>query len=227
MTPRRLSMKDALAEVLQPRDKIVIDAGCGDGEIVRHLALLGADAIGIEINEAQLQRARTKIVANESYLIGRGESLPCDDASADAILYLKSFHHMPVGAMAPALLDATRVLKNGGQLIVIEPIAEGPYFEAMRPIEDETEVRAAAYAALQKPPQQLRPEGELVYESLIRFRDADHFLQAVVAADPARRERLPQVEAEMRRRFATHSQKDAEGFFFFAPMRRHLFRKSL
>jgi SAM-dependent methyltransferase len=227
MTPRRLSMKDALAEVLQPRDKTVIDAGCGGGEIVRHLALLGADAIGIEISEAQLQGARTKIVANESYLIGRGESLPCDDASADAILYLKSFHHMPVEAMAPALLDATRVLRNGGQLVVIEPIAEGPYFEATRPIEDETEVRAAAYAALQKPPQQLRPEGEFVYESLIRFRDADRFLQAVVAPDPARRERLPQVEAEMRRRFATYSQKDTEGFFFFPPMRRHLFRKSL
>jgi SAM-dependent methyltransferase len=222
----RLTIKEALADVLEPRGRTVIDVGCGDGAIVRHLARLGAIAVGIEISDTQLERARAKAGGPESYSVGRGESLPFPDAMADAVLYMNSFHHLPVDAMAAALREAARVLKPGGQLILIEPIAAGAYFEAMRPIEDETEVRDAAYAALKNAPRDLLPEGELTYESIVRLRDADHFIQAVIAPDPARRQRLPKVETELRRRFQVHMQEDPEGPFFIAPMRRNLFRKS-
>lgn len=169
---------------------------------------------------------RADRVAGESYRIGRGETLPFEAEWADAILYLKSFHHMPPNAMPQALKEAARVLKSKGQLIAIEPIAQGPYFEAMRLIEDETEVRTAAYSALCTPPPELEAVGELVYETLIRFRDADHFLQAIVAPDPARRDRLPEVETETKQRFATYVRKDGDGFYFLTPMRRHSLRKA-
>jgi SAM-dependent methyltransferase len=220
-----LTMKEALADILEPRGKTIIDVGCGDGAIVRHLASLGAAATGIEISDAQLARARAKPAAPESYRVGRGESLPCADESADAVLYMNSFHHLPLNAMANALVEAVRVLKAGGQLIVIEPLAAGAYFEAMRPLEDETEVRAAAYAVLRNPPPGLVPEGVLTYESIVRLRGADHFIETVTAPDPARRERLPQVEAELRRRFQAYANSDAEGLFFISPMRRSHFRK--
>ncbi len=225
MTTPRLNLKEALAQVLEPRGKTIIDVGCGDGAIVRHLTQLGANAVGVEIGEEQLSRARkAQPAGGETYRIGRGEALPFDDSTADAVLYLNSLHHVPVDFMDAALREAVRVLKPSGQLIVIEPLAAGAYFEAMRPIEDETEVRAEAYRVLLNPPPFLVAEGETVYETIHQFRDADNFLVAVTAPDPARRERLPLVEDELRRRFASMAKIDSDGFFFEAPMRRNIFR---
>ncbi len=223
---QRLTVKDALGQVLDPAGKCVVDVGCGDGAIARHLARLGATVVGVEVSEGQIGRARARAGEGESYHVASGESLPCADGSAEAILYVNSFHHLPRDAMAPALLEAARVLAPGGRLIVIEPLAEGSYFEAMRPLEDETDVRAAAYAVLQNPPPSLQPEGELCYESVVRMRDADRFLEAITAADPARRQRLPSVEAELRRRYNSLVQADADGPYFIAPMRRNVFRKT-
>jgi ubiquinone/menaquinone biosynthesis C-methylase UbiE len=221
----RLSIKEAVAQVLDVPGKKIIDVGCGDGGMVRHLARLGATVIGIEVSEGQLERALAKAGDGETYRVASAERLPCPGEWADAILYLNSFHHLPGELMASALKEAVRVLAPGGQLIVIEPLAEGAYFEAMRPIEDETEVRAAAYAVLKVPPAGLAPEEEYLYESAVRLRDVDHFLTAITAVDPARRQRLPQVEAELRRRYAAIVQHDAEGAYFIAPMRRNVFRK--
>jgi len=226
MTRPRLTLKDALEDILDPAGKTIIDVGCGDGAIVRHLAGRGATAIGIEVSEGQLERARTQAGKGEDYRVASGESLPFADASASAVLFMKSFHHIPEQSMRAALEEAARVLEPGGQLVVIEPIAEGNYFETMRPMEDETEVRAAAYNILQGPPASLLPASEFFYDTVVRFRDAGQFIEAVTAPDPARRERLPKVEAELRRRYEAHAQYDAEGAFFIAPMRRNAFRKA-
>jgi SAM-dependent methyltransferase len=225
MTRPRLTLKEALEDILEPAGKAIVDIGCGDGAIVRHLTRLGAKVTGIEVSEGQLERARRQASEGEEYRVAGGENLPFPDAYADAVLFMKSFHHVPQNLMRTALDEAARVLKPGGQLIAIEPLAEGNYFETMRPIEDETEVRAAAYAMLRNPPDPLRPDGEFFYDTVTRFRDPDHFLESVTAPDPARRERLPKVEAELRRRYETNAQFDADGAFFIAPMRRNALRK--
>ncbi len=226
MTRPRFTLFEALAEVFDPAGKHVIDVGCGDGAVVRHLAKLGAEATGIEVSESQLERARAKAGGKgETYRVASGDSLPFADASVDAVLYMRSFHHLPFAAMPLALREAARVLSPGGRLIAIEPLAEGNYFEAMRPLEDETSVRASAYAALQHPPPELLPDGELVYESVVRHRDASHFIESIIAADPARRERLPKAEAELRRRYEVLAERDADGPFFTAPMRRTVLRR--
>ncbi|CAO3382352.1 UbiE/COQ5 methyltransferase [Azospirillum argentinense] len=222
-----MTLKDALAEVLDPRDRTVVDVGCGDGALTRHFAGLGARAIGIEINEGQLARARkAEPVAGADYRVGKGEALPLEDASVDAIVYSNSFHHLPLAVMADAMAEAARALKPGGTLVVVEPIAEGAYFEVILPIEDETEVRAAAYDTLKHPPLPLQAVDETVYGTVVRYRDADHYLTHVTAVDPARRERLPPVEAEVRRRFAASGRIDAEGMTAFdQPMRRMVFKR--
>ncbi len=226
MTRPRLTLFEALAEVLDPAGKTIIDVGCGDGAVVRHLAQLGARVTGIEVSESQLERARAEAGPSETYLVASGERLPFADAQAEAILYMKSFHHLPLAAMKLALSEAVRVLAPAGRLIVIEPLAEGNYFEAMKPLDDETKVRAAAYAALHSPPPELLPDGELIYETIVRPRDASHYIEMIAAADPARRERLPQLEAELRRRYEALAGRDADGAFFIAPMRRNAFRRA-
>jgi ubiquinone/menaquinone biosynthesis C-methylase UbiE len=222
-----MAAKDAVAEVLEARGKRVIDVGCGDGGLVRHLVELGADAHGVEISDEQLSRARTLDGLSGRFHIGRGEQLPFPSAWADAVIYLNSLHHVPVEKLEAALAETARVLKAGGLLVVIEPLAAGEYFETMRPIEDETEIRAAAYRALQSPPPALAPGGELFYETVMRFRDVEQFLKAIVAPDPARRERMPSVEAELRRRFDASARRTPDGYELISSMRRNHFRKAL
>jgi SAM-dependent methyltransferase len=224
----RSNHKAVLADVLSPAGLTIADVGCGDGAMVRLLTREGARVIGIEVSESQLARARAaERVGDEEYRIGSGEALPFADGTLDALLYFNSFHHLPEAAMAPALTEAIRVLKPAGRLpvgrlIVIEPLAEGAYFEMLRPLEDETAVRAAAYRLLQSPPPGLRPEREMTYLSTVRHKDCDGFLARVVAADPARRERLPALEAELRGRFAEAARVVATGFEFDQPMRLNL-----
>ena len=219
----RLTQIQALEGVIDPAGKTVVDVGCGDGALVRHLARLGAHAIGIEVSEAQLARARAQAGTAETYQVASAESLPLADGSADAILYMKSFHHLPLAAMRPALAEASRVLALAGRLVVIEPLAEGGFFEMTRLVEDETEVRAAAYAALQAPPPALIPGEEFFYESVVRPGNAAEVLEKAVAADPSRRQRLAGAEAGVRRCYDALVQYDEEGPFFIAPMRRSVF----
>ncbi len=223
----RMTLKEALAEVLDAKGRTVVDVGCGDGSLTRHFATQGAQAIGVEISEGQLARARkADPVEGASYRVGKGEALPLDDASVDAVVYSNSFHHLPLPVMADALAEAARVLKPGGAQVVVEPIAEGGYFQVFLPIEDETEVRAAAYDTLKHPPLPLEEVDETVYTTVVRYRDADHYLAHVVAVDPARQERLPAVEAEMRRRFAANGRVEGDGMTAFdQPMRRMVFRR--
>ena len=194
MARPRLTLVQALEGVIEPAGKTIVDVGCGDGALVRHFVRLGAHAIGVEVSEGQLERARAQAENGGTYMVASGENLPFADASAGAILYMKSFHHLPVAAMPLALSEAARVLAPGGRLVAIEPLAEGSFFEVTRLIEDETEVRAAAYAALQAPPPSLVPDGEFFYESLVRPRDASHTFEMMTAADPSRANAWPVLE---------------------------------
>ncbi len=223
MARPRLTLVQALEGVIEPAGKTIVDVGCGDGALVRHFIRLGARAIGIEVSEGQLERARAQAGPGETYSVASAENLPFADGSADAILFMKSFHHLPLAAMPLALSEAARVLAPSGRLVAIEPLAEGSYFEVTRPIDDETEVRAAAYAALQAPPPALIPDGEFFYESDVRPRDASHTFETIMAADPSRQERLAEAGPEVRRRYEALVQYDAAGPFFIAPMRRNVF----
>lgn len=209
-----------------PRGLTIVDVGCGDGGLARHLASLGAIAVGIETDREQLAKVRAVAAENAAFGVGRGEALPFADGVVDGIVYLNSFHHVPDFAMAPALTEAARVLAPGGLLVVFEPLAEGAYFECLRPLEDETAVRAAALAALRSAPETLRPAGETRYLRTMSFPDQDRFLSAAVAPAPARIPRLPAVRDELCRRFERLGRQGTEGVEFDQPMRMNVFRRA-
>lgn len=138
-----------LDRLVQPRGKLIVDVGCGGGMLVRRLAGRGADVVGVEVSERQLS---TAIAADDGagaqYLIGRAEALPLDDASVDAVLFMRSLHHVPPLEMLAALREAARVLRAEGVVYVAEPLPEGEFFKLVSVVEDEREVRLAAQRAL-------------------------------------------------------------------------------
>lgn len=176
----------------------VVDVGCGSGELVRWLRGEGADAIGVECGEVMMGQARAADPEHpDAYLDGVGQDLPLPDESADAVVMSYSLHHVPDDQMVNALREAFRVLRRGGQLYVAEPIAAGPGHELVRIIDDETEVRAQAQAALNEAPGLgFALELETVYRTQMVLRSAEAFAERIVGIDPRRAARMAEHRDE-------------------------------
>jgi SAM-dependent methyltransferase len=227
--PPSRSPRDVLDELLPAGAPVVVDVGCGDGSLVRHLARRGARAVGVEIGEEPLRRAREHPpVASERYEQGVAQALPLDDASADAVVFSNSLHHVPGDALDAALAEAARVLRPGGLLYVQEPVAEGTYFELLRPIDDETGVRAAAHAAIGRAGRHgLRHERELRFDTEVAHPDFASFRDRVVLADAERARALSGLEDELRERFERTAERGEDGTFRFRqPMRVDVLRRA-
>ncbi len=219
---------DVLGELVSLAGRRVADVGCGDGGLVRMMAEAGAQAVGVEARESAIERARAQpAVGDESYVLGRGEDLPFDDASLDAVVYLNSLHHVGVDDQEPAVAEASRVLKPGGALLVIEPLAEGAYFELLRPIEDETEVRAHAYAVLGRAERLgFAAETEVLYRTKLAFSGFDAFELRVAHVDETRQAALEAQRSALQQAFVQRGEKDERGrSIFYQPMRANLLRR--
>lgn len=164
----------------------ILDVGCGGGGLARALSAKGAKVTGVDPQEAALATARSR--APEAVFQQAGaEALPFPDASFDRVVFLNSLHHVPVPLMGAALKEAARVSR--GPVLVVEPLAEGPFFRAMLPVEDETPIRAAAQAAIAAAVEagEVKRLASGEYDDVRRFTDADAFLAMIVTVDPARK----------------------------------------
>ena len=186
---------EQLANAIDLRGKTVVDIGCGDGAFVRALAAAGADAIGIEVSEDATARARERDPGHR-YELGGAERLPLEDASVDVATLMRSLHHVP--EPASAFGELARVVRE--HVWIAEPLPEGEFFELLRPVDDETHVRAAAQRAIAEQDRFERVE-TIEYDVTLPVPDFDALRDRVLAADPARAERFAEVESDLRERF--------------------------
>lgn len=218
---------DVLRELLPLPGQRILDIGCGDGSLVRFFAKSGAHATGVDINADVLARARAgRQVADETFTEARGETLPFLDSSFDSAVYFNALHHVPIAVQGRALREAARVLRPGGTLLVVEPIAEGPNFRLVQPIDDETEMRAAAKREVEAlPPSLLRHEAQLVYDATVRYPDFETFLARTKAVDAARATAITAKRDLMAKLFAELGRPGDDGIEFSQPTRADLLRK--
>ncbi|MGQ3675167.1 class I SAM-dependent methyltransferase [Xanthobacter sp. TB0139] len=179
---------DVLQRWLGPLEgRQILDAGCGNGALAAALTKRGAHVTGIDPQAEAIATARARLPQSRFEQAG-SEAVPFTDNSFDAVVLLNSFHHVPLDLMRAALRECARVSR--GPVLIIEPLAEGPFFLCMQPVEDETDIRAAAQIALAE----AAAEGEVrvlnigEYDDVRRFADSDAFLARVVQVDPARAE---------------------------------------
>ncbi len=222
--PRR-KHREVIEELLALGGARVADIGCGDGALTRLMARLGARVTGIEPSEGQLARARAAEPAgDEVYLQGVAETLPLPDASLDVAVFFNSLHHVPVAHQAKALAEAARALQPGGRLCVIEPLAQGPHFQANRIIEDETEVRDQAYAALRAAVEgpDFEAGREFSYLTEVRYPDFESFRDGMIAVDERRRAKVEAAEADLRAAFEKNADPRNGKFSLDQPIRLNL-----
>jgi SAM-dependent methyltransferase len=201
---------EQLANAIDLRGKTVVDIGCGDGAFVRALAAAGADAIGIEVSADAVARARERDPGHR-YELGGAERLPLEDASVDVATLMRSLHHVP--DPATAFPELARVVRE--HVWIAEPLPEGEFFELLRPVDDETEVRGNAQRAIAEQDRFERVE-TIEYDVTLPIADFEALRDRVLAADPTRAQRFSEAEGDLRARF--------EPGDYVVPMRADLLR---
>jgi SAM-dependent methyltransferase len=224
----RRTSAEVIQELLPLTGATVVDVGCGDGWLTRLLTRKGAHVTGVEVSPKHLAHAHSIPPAgDEHYIQGVAEDLPIPTRSADIIVFFNSLHHVDQPGLFKALREAARVLKSGGILFVSEPLAEGAYFETMKPVHDETKVRRQAQDALRFGPEfGLLLEKALTYIDTVKMRDFEAFHDRLTMINPHVRDRFEEKEEELRALFQRLGKKTADGWEFDQPMRAHLLRRS-
>jgi len=214
---------DILEKLLAPlQGRRILDIGCGRGQLLQALAERGASVAGLDPDEAMLEVAQA-LVPKAALKQGCAQLLPWGDGSMHAALFVNSLHHVPVPDMLLALEEAARVVGKGGSVIVIESLSEGSFFDTLRLIEDETEVRQAAQDAIVR----ARRRGivseirQIEYDRIEAFPDAAAFMARAVAIDPSREERAQAAQGKLIARFEALSEHEKGGYVLHQPLRLH------
>jgi 2-polyprenyl-6-hydroxyphenyl methylase/3-demethylubiquinone-9 3-methyltransferase len=97
----------------------VLDLGCGAGRFVAALRAAGADAVGVEIAEAALARARAVAPGADLRLLEPDGSIPLEHGAVDLVWCSEVLEHVADGGHL--LQEARRVLRPGGRILVTVP----------------------------------------------------------------------------------------------------------
>lgn len=135
---------ETLLQFVKLNDREVLEIGCGDGRITADLAGKSRRLAAVEPEMESLKVAKKNIV-DADFFSSSGENLPFTDKSFDVVLFTLSLHHQDAGA---ALDEASRVIRDDGRLVVIEPAADGELVNVCNLFNDETEVLNRAIEAI-------------------------------------------------------------------------------
>jgi ubiquinone/menaquinone biosynthesis C-methylase UbiE len=95
--------------------KVVVDMGCGPGNLYRSVNGRPAALIGVDVSEAALEHART---LGYTPLLADVHDTPLRSECADLVTANAVLHH--VDDMAAVLAEAARLVKPGGMLVTDE-----------------------------------------------------------------------------------------------------------
>jgi SAM-dependent methyltransferase len=103
----------------------VLDVGCGEGQVARLAASLGARSIGIDPTRAQLTAAVARN-GGPAYAAASAHRLPFSAASFDAVVACLVFEHIPDADAA--IGEVARVLEPGGRFVFLlnHPLLQAP-----------------------------------------------------------------------------------------------------
>ncbi len=92
--------------------RTILDIGCGDGQISRMMAAVGADVVGIDPTWNQIRIAHER-GGGPAYVRATADDLPFPDRLFDAAVACLVFEH--IDALDAAIGEVARVLKPGAR----------------------------------------------------------------------------------------------------------------
>jgi ubiquinone/menaquinone biosynthesis C-methylase UbiE len=130
----------ALAEAFAGRDQRklrLIDIGCGTGRFLDCVkqAWPRLPTLGLDLSEAYVRHARRHLKrwARSNLVVANAEAIPAPDRSCDAVTSIFMLHELPPKVRRTVIGEASRVLKPGGRLILVDSLQLGdePDYDGM------------------------------------------------------------------------------------------------
>jgi SAM-dependent methyltransferase len=97
----------------------VLDLGCGAGRFLAVLREAGVEPVGVELAQAAAERARANVPGADVRLVTADGSLPLGHGEVDLVWCSEVLEHVPDAEHM--LLEARRVLRRGGRLLLTVP----------------------------------------------------------------------------------------------------------
>jgi len=93
---------------------VVYEIACAKGYLVKSLVRSGFNAYGIDISDYAISKAESDVFSR--LVVGNAVSLPWEDETADAVVSMEFFEHVPEDEVDAVLAEKIRVLKPGGAI---------------------------------------------------------------------------------------------------------------
>ena len=137
--------KQMLEEFADLQGKHVLEIGCGDGRITEWLAGKAKEYTAIDPDGQSISEARDR-VGGVDFRVGSGEKLEFENMSFDVVIFTLSLHHQDSSL---ALDEAHRVLRESGQMVVLEPAVDGELQQFFNIFDNEKDVQRKALEAME------------------------------------------------------------------------------
>ena len=158
---------DMIEKFVAFQDQKILEVGCGDGRMSKLLAHNSRKYIAIDPDKQSIEKAKSEL-PNVDFRIGSGEALEFEDESFPIILFTLSLHHLESNL---ALKEAHRVLTAHGQLVILEPLANGEVAKIFDLFDDESERILDAWNMIQNSDFEI--ERHETFFTVMSFNDLD------------------------------------------------------
>ena len=114
-------LKDVGASMCPPQPGLdVLDVGCGTGTMLERYVVGGCRVAGVDASAAMLEVARQRLGPSGRLILGDASVMPFDDDAFDLVTFTMVLHELDPGTRAAVVREALRVLRPGGQMLVID-----------------------------------------------------------------------------------------------------------
>lgn len=116
-----------LIKDLLPSGGLVLDVGCGTGQLAAAIAAEGYDVFGVDLSASMVAKARQRGLAGT--YAGVTTALPFADNSFDLALTVATLHHLETAErVAATVSEMARVVKRGGFVVLWDHNPANPYW---------------------------------------------------------------------------------------------------
>ena len=122
-----IDKRTTLIKDLLPLGGLVLDVGCGTGQLAAAIAAEGYDVFGVDLSASMVARARARGL--EGTYAGVTTALPFAQESFDLALTVATLHHLETPERVAATVNEMgRVVKRGGFVVLWDHNPANPYW---------------------------------------------------------------------------------------------------
>jgi ubiquinone/menaquinone biosynthesis C-methylase UbiE len=154
-------------------NKSVLEIGCGNGRITSSLSAGPKELIAVDPDFKKVKEAKGNL-PGVTFQIASGEDLAFKDETFDLVIFTLSLHHQSSEA---AIAEAVRVLKDEGEMLIIEPTIEGEVQRAFSLVQSENQELISAQRSIKN--SGLKIQDSEIFNTTWSFDDKEELCQSI------------------------------------------------